>query len=41
MAKSDFKSVDAYIAAQPEEAQGVLKSVRRARAAAAKKRHAS
>jgi uncharacterized protein YdhG (YjbR/CyaY superfamily) len=30
MAKTDFKSVDEYIAAQPEAVQGVLKTVRRA-----------
>ena len=28
MAKTDFKSVDEYIASQPEAAQGVLKRVR-------------
>jgi uncharacterized protein YdhG (YjbR/CyaY superfamily) len=28
MAKTDFKSVDAYIAAQPEEVQGILERVR-------------
>jgi uncharacterized protein YdhG (YjbR/CyaY superfamily) len=29
MAKTDFKSVDEYIASQPEAVQGVLKRVRR------------
>ncbi|MCI0381211.1 MAG: DUF1801 domain-containing protein [Gemmataceae bacterium] len=28
MAKTDFKSVDEYIAAQPEEVQGILERVR-------------
>lgn len=28
MAKTDFKSVDEYIASQPEAAQGILESVR-------------
>ena len=30
MAKTNFKSVDEYIASQPEDAQGVLKQVRSA-----------
>jgi uncharacterized protein YdhG (YjbR/CyaY superfamily) len=28
MAKTDFKSVDEYIASQPEDVQGILRSVR-------------